>query len=244
MKSLDTLSKETIKLLRKNKILYALIKSEFIKDTLENIHVEKKEEEILIKKMLERYGVKDPENIESWLKENHLSQEELKSLALADVRLKKYCDENFKHKVNARFLERKSQLDIVVYSLVRVKDKFKAEEIYMQIAEGEADIGDLATKYSQGPEKNTRGIIGPLPLEKAHPILAKQLKNSKVGVVQPPIQIDKLYIVCRVEYFHPAQLDEIMHEKMAIEIFDKWVETNTNEIRERLLNKLFSETTK
>ena len=43
MKSLDTLSKETIKLLRKNKILYSLIKSEFVKDTLEKIHVDKKE---------------------------------------------------------------------------------------------------------------------------------------------------------------------------------------------------------
>ena len=237
MKSLDNLNNETIQLLNNNKLLQPLIKSEFVKDVLEKVSIEKEEEEKLIKIFLEKYGVKDMENKDEWMDNNNLNNETLKNLALADVKLKKYCDENFKHKVNARFLERKNQLDIFVYSLIRVDDMNKAKEIYMQLLEKEADIGDLATKYSQGPEKTRRGIVGPISLENTHPILAKELKFSQVGVVQPPIKLEeKFNIVFRVEYSKPAQLDQIMQEKLVIEIFDEWVQTNVQKISEKLIN--------
>ena len=177
MKSLDTLNDETIQLLNNNKLLLPLIKSEFVKNVLEKVNIEKEEEEKLIKTFLEKYGVKDMENKDQWMNDNNLNSETLKNLALADVKLKKYCDDNFKHKVNARFLERKNQLDVFVYSLIRVDDMNKAMEIYLQLSEKEADIGDLAAKYSQGPEKNRRGIVGPISIENTHPILAKELKG-------------------------------------------------------------------
>ncbi len=237
MKSLDTLNDGTIQLLNNNKLLLPLIRREFVKDTLQKVNIEKEEEENLIKIFLEKYGVTDIEKKDEWMKNNDLDSENLKNLALADVRLKKYCNDNFKHKVNARFLERKSKLDIYVYSLIRVNDRNKAEEIYLQISEKEADIGDLATKYSEGPEKNTRGIVGPISLDKPHPILAEKIKVSEVGVVQPPIQVEKSHIVCRVEYSNPAQLDDLMHDKMALEIFDEWVLTKVREISEKLINK-------
>ncbi len=244
MDSLGTLSNEAIKLLNSNELLGLLIKREFIKHTLKNVHIEKEEEEKLINKFLEGYGVKDPENIEKWMNDNNLNSEDLSNLALSDVRLKKYCEENFTHQINARFLERKSQLDKAVYTLIRVDDKLQAEEIYLQALEKEADIGDLATKYSLGLEKNRRGILGPQALNKVHPLLAEALRNGEVGVVQPPFEIEKSYIVCRVECFEPAQLDEVMHEKMAIEIFDQWVDTNTKEIAKELINKSLNKTAK
>ena len=237
MKSLDNLNNETIQLLKNNKLLKPLIKSEFVKNVLEKVDIKKEEEEKLIKIFLEKYGVKDTESREQWMNDNNLNNESLKNLALADVKLKKYCDDNFKHKVNARFLERKNQLDVYVYSLIRVDDMNKAKEIYLQLSEKEADIGDLATKYSQGPEKNRRGIVGPVSVQNTHPVLAKELKVSQVGVVQPPIKLEeKFNIVFRVEYSKPAQLDQIMEEKLVIEIFDEWVETNVQKINEKLIN--------
>ena len=237
MKSLDNLNHETIQLLKNNKLLLPLIKSEFVKNVLEKVDIEKEEEEKLIKIFLEKYGVKDMENKDQWMNDNNLNSETLKNLALADVKLKKYCDDNFKHKVNARFLEGKNQLDIFVYTLIRVDDMNKAKEIYMQLLEKEADIGDLATKYSQGPEKNRRGIVGPISIENTHPILAKELKFSQVGIVQPPIKLEeKFNIVFRVEYSQPAQLDQLMQEKLVLELFDEWVETNVKKISEKLIN--------
>ncbi len=237
MKLLDTINDEAIQLLNNNKLLLPLIRREFVRATVEKVDIEKEEEENLIKNLLEQYGINDTNAKEEWMNKNDLDSESLKNLALADVRLKKYCDDNFKQKVNSRFLERKSQLDIYTYSLIRVNDLNKAHEIYMQISEKEADIGDLASIYSEGPEKNTRGIVGPLSLDKAHPILAEKIKVSEVGVVQPPIKVGESHIVCRVEYYNPAKLDENMHHRMALEIFEEWVLTKVKEISEKLLNR-------
>ena len=100
--------------------------------------------------------------------------------------------------------------------------------------------------YSEGIENKTRGIIGPCPLEKAHPILAEQLRNSKPGKVQPPLEIDSSYIITRVESYEPAKLDESMREKMADELFNIWAESKVNDIcanflRERINDQNDSE---
>ena len=90
-------------------------------------------------------------------------------------------------------------------------------------------------------EKKTRGIIGPVPLGKAHPKLADHLTNSKPGEIQPPINIDGSCLVIRVESFEAAQLDDFMREKMAEELFDNWIDAQATELYENLVkNKTIS----
>ena len=63
---------------------------------------------------------------------------------------------------------------IVIYSLIRVKDFFKARELYLRIIGNEAEFGDLAAEFSEGIEKKTRGVVGPMPLGRSHPNKAKK----------------------------------------------------------------------
>ena len=120
---------------------------------------------------------------------------------------------------------------------MRLKDIHKAKEFYLRILEKEADFGELAKMYSEGLESKTRGIIGPCPLEKAHPILAEQLRNSKSGKVQPPLEIDSSFIITRVESYEPAKLDQPMREKMADELFNIWADSQVNDICENFLRE-------
>ena len=73
----------------------------------------------------------------------------------------------------------KERLDTIVYSLLRLDSHSLAQEFYLQIANNEANFSDLAGKYSQGPERNTKGIVGPAPLNKSHPILMEKLQPCK-----------------------------------------------------------------
>ena len=66
--------------------------------------------------------------------------------------------EQFAAKAEARFLDRKHELDQEVYSLLRLESSFLARELYLQIESGESNFADLAKRYAEGPERNTNGI--------------------------------------------------------------------------------------
>ena len=105
------------------------------------------------------------------------------------------------------------------------------------IVNGEEDIGNLATEFSEGIEKRTRGIVGPVPIESSHPKLTELLKKSKVGEIQKPIQIDNSFVVIRVESHEPVVLDEFTRKKMGEELVKIWLKTKVNEMMNKLIDK-------
>ncbi|WP_269623830.1 peptidylprolyl isomerase [Prochlorococcus marinus] len=235
MESLDCLTRDCINLLKKNKLLKTLIKIELTKNVLQDVAIEKEKEDKVINNFKTNYGIEKDEGYQAWLKDNDFSDQEFRNLALYEMRHKKYCKENFDNKVGARFLERKNDLDIIVYSLIRTRDFNKAKEIYLRILEKEADLGDLASQFSEGLESKTRGIVGPTQIGASHPKLAQVLRQSKPGEIQPPFEVDGSYLLVRVESFEPSKLDDFMREKMREELFNVWINDKVNHINEKLL---------
>ena len=139
-------------------------------------------------------------------------------------RITRHCEEHFSFRAEQRFLARKNQLDQVIYSLLRVDDAALATELYLRIAEGEADFAELAARYAQGPERSTRGVVGPVPLVQAHPALAEQLRTIRPGQVQAPLRIEQWWLVVRLESLRSASFDTEMRDRMARELFDEWVD--------------------
>ena len=82
-----------------------------------------------------------------------------------------------------------------MYSLIRLKDGFLARELYLRIAGNEADFSDLAARYSQGPEAKTKGIIGPIAMNKAHPSLAEKLRTCQPAQLLEPFTIDDWWLI-------------------------------------------------
>ena len=237
MESLDLLTNECINLLHKNKLLKPLIRSEITNSILRNIALDEDQKEQLIKGFKEKIGIANEKELESWLKFNEMNPSDLESLATQNKKLAEYCKKEFNNNIESHFLERKKELEIVTYSLIRVKDFYKARELYLRILEKEEDFGDLAKLYSEGIENTTRGIIGPVPLEQAHPGLKSALRNSTSGEVQPPIQIDGSYVIIRVESLDTPHLDDFMRNKMRLELLNKWIDGRTNEYNTNLLNQ-------
>ena len=238
MDSLNCLNKSTIVLLHKNNLLFPLIKSEIQNRELSNIKISKDSKIEALQKFLKQQNLPDQKSFEKWKEINNLNDSEVENLALNEIKLKKYCKDKFIKKADSRFLERKSDLDIIVYSLLRVKDSDKARELYLRIDDKEAEFSELASKYSEGIEKKTCGIVGPIPISSAHPILIKHLQNKPLGEVQPPIKIEDSYIIVRVESYEPAKLDNFMREKMSLELFNNWLVSKSQDICQKLLEKL------
>jgi parvulin-like peptidyl-prolyl isomerase len=165
----------------------------------------------------------DETSVAGFLEANGLGSEDLTWQIELPLRIRAHCREHFRHKAEAHFLSRKNQLDRVVYSLLRVKDGFLARELYLRLEAGEASFATLAKQFAEGPEKQTNGIVGPVPLTQAHPVLAERLRTTSPGVLMQPFQLSDWWLVVRLESYTPASFDEAMADTMAAELFDHWV---------------------
>ena len=242
MNSIKVLNKDSIKLLEENNLLHPLIKNELKKNIIKEVNVENDIEKEAINTFLLRIGIDDSNKYDAFLKSNNLTNEDVSCLALQKQKLKIYLLENYAHQIETKFLDRKNNLDIFVYSLIRVKDSYKAKELYMRLIGKEENFDELAFQHSEGPEKITRGIVGPSSIESAHRLLAKSLRIAKIGEIMPPLQINiqngmAYFLIVRLEFHKPAKLDELMREKLGLEIFDKWL----NKEADIYLDKILSE---
>ena len=150
------------------------------------------------------------------------------------IRRQSLMREQFAAKAEARFLDRKHELDQVVYSLLRLESSFLARELYLQIESGESNFADLAKRYAEGPERNTNGIVGPVSLTQAHPDLVEKLRVSQPGVLLEPFKISDWWLVVRLERYSPATFTDEVSDRMCREMFDAWVSEQADACLEQL----------
>ena len=175
--------------------------------------------------------------IEQWaelLEELGSSEDDVLERLRDAVRRRVFMRERFAPKAEARFLERKNELDQVVYSLLRLADNFLARELYLQIESGESNFADLAKRYAEGPERNTNGIVGPVSLTQAHPVLVEKLRVAQPGVLLEPFRISDWWLVVRLERYSPATFTPEVSDRMCREMFDAWIEEQTATTLSRL----------
>ena len=155
------------------------------------------------------------------------SEEEVLERLCHSIRRRRLMRQRFAAKAEARFLERKSELDQVVYSLLRLENSFLARELYLQIESGESNFADLAKRYAEGPECNTNGIVGPVSLTQAHPALVEKLRVAQPGVLLEPFRISDWWLVVRLERYEPAKFSDVVSDQMCQEMFDAWLDEET-----------------
>ena len=218
------LTDETIELLRHHNVLKPLVKSELLEKTILMTEVSEEESTQCLEFFLKKNNLQEAAKLNKFLDAQKINQKELQEKLELPIRIEKYCRENFIHKAEARFLETKENLDLIVYSLIRVKDGFLARELYLRLSGNEASFADLAGEFSQGVEANTKGVIGPVPANQAHPILADRLRTSRPGQLLEPFCIDDWWLVVKLERYEPARFDEGTALKMAKELFEEWLE--------------------
>ena len=71
-----------------------------------------------------------------------MAPEQLESVATRGLKIEKFKQVHWGQKLESYFLERKSQLDKVIYSLIRTEDHEVAQEFYFRLQEGEQTFAD------------------------------------------------------------------------------------------------------
>ena len=221
-------------LLRKYNLLKPLVEQMITSEAISGVEVSA---EALEKAKLELLDQRGFETMEQWsemLADLGRTDEEVIDRLERVIRRQEYIRERFAPKAEARFLERKNELDQVVYSLLRLANNFLARELYLQIESGESNFADLAKRYAEGPERNTNGIVGPVSMTQAHPDLVEKLRVAQPGVLLEPFRIADWWLVVRLERYSPATFTPEVSDRMCREMFDAWIEEETATTLSRL----------
>ncbi len=223
------LLKKSSGLLARHGFLRSLLGTIICDEAISGISLTIEQQELALQSYKHKYGFKNEHELEQHRLNELLSLDDLKHRIEQPEKIKQYCKEHFRSKAEAHFLVRKNSLDQATYRLLRVKDDGLARELYLQIIEGEASFPELASKHSQGRERNTSGLIGPLPINQSHPVLAQRLRAAHEGELIEPFHVENWWLLVRVESLAPAIFNEAMANQMSQELFQKWLEDEVNQ---------------
>ena len=205
---LDSVLKERVK----NTVLGELIQPDL------NRH------EILKAQWMKRNNISSKSVLSEWLRSKFLDFNDWETMLARQWQWSEWCLKNFNGQINSQYLKSKSMLDNVIYSLVRVKNKGLAYELYLRIKEEEASFEQIASEFSEGSEKKHNGKIGPLPMSKLNPLVSNLLQISQPHQLWPPRHVEGWWIIIRLEEMSDTGLTKEIQLKLALELGDHYLE--------------------
>jgi parvulin-like peptidyl-prolyl isomerase len=217
-------AEELVPLLASYQLLPQLLRELVTEQAIAEIGCTVEEQTQCVQQFCQQQQISSAEEKQVWLAKNHLTERQLAPLVTRPLRLERYKQATWGPKLESYFLQRKSQLDRAIYGLIRLQDLGVAQELYFRISEGEQSFALLAREYSQGPEAQTGGMVGPAELGTLHPTLAKVLTVSQPEQLWAPMQLGQWWVIIRLEKFIPAQFDETMRQRLLDELFQTWIQ--------------------
>jgi PPIC-type PPIASE domain len=143
--------------------------------------------------------------------------------AIRQYKIQQFKQQQWGHQLGQYFLQRKRNLDQVVYSMIRTHEAGLTQELYFRANAAEASFADLARTYSQGPEALTNGIVGPIAIATLPPQIAQMITGIQPGKVSRPIKFQNQWVIFKLERLLPAQLNEQTQQMLLTELFETWL---------------------
>ena len=177
------------------------------------------------------------EDLNIHMKKNFYTEKSIKYNIELPLKIHKYCKKQFQKKIYSEFLKRKNIFDIVTYSLIRVEKETEAKEFYLQILDEEKTFSEIASKFSLGHEKNSQGVLGPVQMNRIHPLLQEKINEYKKGSLSMPFRIEGKWFLIRVENFNEAKLNQQIEKEIFMQLLEESIVKEASNIElETILN--------
>jgi parvulin-like peptidyl-prolyl isomerase len=211
-------------LLRRTEAMRPLLRRDLEEEITKLVALPSERLSELLEQFRQQHQLGDDAAEATWLEQRGWSADDLQLHLARPEALDRFAQQRFGPGVEETFLQRKPELDTVVYSLLRVQDRGLAQELWIQLSEGEISFPEAASRHSDGPEANTKGVIGPVALGQLQPELADRLRTLRQGELREPITAGQWWILLRLEQLTPAKLDDAMRHRLLQEQLNTWLE--------------------
>ncbi|MDX2098320.1 MAG: peptidylprolyl isomerase [Leptolyngbyaceae cyanobacterium bins.59] len=218
-------SDDVLSLLDRYQMLPQLAQEIIVDRAIADIEMEPDDRTWAYTRFYQFYQLDTPEQQEAWRKHRGITPEQLEIWITREWKVNRFKEKMWGTQIQRDFLQRKDQLDRVVYSLLRTQKPGLAKELYFRIQAGETSFAEAAQEYSEGPEAQSGGMVGPVEMSQPHPVLARILMKSQVGQLFVPISLPPWTILLRLEQRFSAHLDEAMHQRLLDDRFQQWIQS-------------------
>jgi parvulin-like peptidyl-prolyl isomerase len=216
-------AEDLVPLLAQYQLLPKLAQEILTDKAIANVQCSEEENTSIFNQFCQQNQLDSEEQIQDWLAKQGMNREQLQNLITKKLRIDRYKQETWNDQVDAHFIKRKSQLDRVVYSLIRVEKPEVAQELFFRVKDDQNAFSALAMEYSQGTEAQTGGLIGPVEINAPHPKIAQILATCQPGQLVPPTRVGEWIVIVRLENYISAKLDQPMRQRMLDELFNRWL---------------------
>jgi parvulin-like peptidyl-prolyl isomerase len=210
-------------------LLRPYLRELLLEEVLADVSLDSEELKVAQGHFLRETGLDNQHQLLTYCQQRGLDEADLQHRIAQPMRLWKYSQQHFAGRAESHFLARKQSLDKVVYSLLRHKDLGLIRELYFQVREGDADFADLAAEHAEGPERSTRGVVGPVPLNQGHPQLVDRLVSAQPGMLLEPFAIEDWWLLVRLESHVPATYGPEAAEAMTRELLEIWLDEQVDQ---------------
>lgn len=215
-------------------LLEVFLKEHIILETIkEKIPTELKDKEFLVKNWFKKFDKEITKELLDFPIKELNNEEDFYNLLIRKSLWIDWCINNFSNDILIEFNDKKSTYDFITYQLIRTKNKNFSNELYFKLTEEKESFEDLSFQFSEGKERFNKGTIGPVRANLPHPKLVACLKNSSIGVVNPPIEIDCWWIICKLKKIEYAKLDYLLEAKISLELGNKYINSLKKEFRQK-----------
>jgi parvulin-like peptidyl-prolyl isomerase len=165
----------------------------------------------------------------AWLEDQLLTPEEWEAGIRIRLLKKKLAEQLFGQQVETFFVQNKVQYEQAVLYRIVVTYQPLAQEIFYQIEEEEISFFEAAHLYDKDEHKRlTCGFEGKLSRWQLKPDIAARVFGSNPGEIVGLIQSEEGFEIWMVEEFIPAELTPEVRERILNQLFSEWIESELN----------------
>ena len=201
--------------------------------TAENMKksINNEQQKKIIKNWNKKNSIKTNSELEQWLNLNELNKDEWINLINSDYLWTSWCIDKYKNELNKYFISRKDYLDLYSYTIIKVKNKEIADEIYIRIKEKESTFEEIVNNFSHGNESFYAKKIGPISINKIEEPIASLIKIGDLNQLFQPKSSNGFWFILRKDNVLKAELNHQQKIKLSLELGEKFLNNRFLEIQ-------------
>lgn len=151
--------------------------------------------------------------VKDWSKDRNqslvamLPNNKIDEYASSEALMLKWAIDEWGHRLESLYLERKVNLDQISCSMIRIKEPTLAAEIYHRLNSDNVPFDQLSWQFGEGPERKHSGYF---PLMRAVQLpegFLPLIKKLKVGEILKPHRIGKWNVIIQLHELEQAQFN-------------------------------------
>ena len=211
-------------LLASYQMLPQLLRERIIDEATASIECTPEETEQAYQKFYQTNRINSETELQVWLQHHSMTVPQLELAVIRPLKLQKFKQQTWGNQLESYFWQRKSDLDLVVYSTIKVTNKDLAQELFFRLSEGEQTFAEAAKQYSQGIEAYTGGMMNPVGIGRLPKSLSQVLRFLNPGELYRPIAFNNRFTIVRLEQIIPAKLNSLTAQSLLNEMFESWLQ--------------------